>query len=148
MIRNIRHILLIEANSNEREMFQIAFDQIDIPHEISFFVDSQQAIDYLLGESEFTGQGAHPIPDVIFLDLKLPKLDGFKELELIRSNPISAYTPVVVFTSSNMQTDILAGYKLGANSVVTKPVNGERLIECIRYMGTYWLAWNYPPPTE
>ena len=145
---SIRHVLLIEDNPDERELFQLAFDQINIPHEISVAEDGQQAIDYLFGKGEFAGQDTLHKPDIIFLDLKLPKLSGFEVLKLIRSNPEATYIPIVIFTSSNIKADMVTGYKLGANSIITKPVNGERFMECINHMGEYWLMWNYPPPTE
>lgn len=148
MTTKTRHVLLVEDSPDERELFQLAFDQIDIPYQMHVAEDGQQAIDYFLRDGKFAGQDSHHKPDIIFLDLKLPKLSGFEVIKLIRENPKAMYVPIVVFTSSSIRADVLASYQFGANSIVTKPVNSEQFTECVKLLGNYWLTWNYPHPSE
>jgi len=136
-----RRILLVEDNPDDRELIQLALNELGILCEMIVMEDGQQAIDYLFGKRNRLEN-----PEIILLDLKLPKLTGFEVLKLIRANTYTADIPVVLFTSSNIQADLLTGYQLGANSVITKPIESERFMECIKLMGAYWLSWNHPPP--
>jgi len=148
MNTNKRRILLVEDSSDDRELIQLALDELGIPNEMVMVEDGQQALDYLLGKGEFTNRIKLENPDIILLDLKLPKLAGFEVLKLIRANQHTTHIPIVIFTSSNIQADMLAGYQLGANSIITKPIESKLFIECIKLMGAYWLLWNHPPPAE
>ena len=141
-----KRILLVEDNPDDRELIQLAFHEVGIPHEFSVVKDDQQAMDYLLGRGEFAERNTHEKPDIILLDLKLPKLTGFEVLELIRANTNTAHIPVVIFTSSNIHADMLRGYRIGANSIITKPTEATKFMECVRILGSYWLLWNHPPP--
>ena len=141
-----KRILLVEDNPDERELIRLAFHEVGALHEFSVVEDGQQAMDYLLGAGEFAERNIRENPDIILLDLKLPKLNGFEVLKLIRANQNTAHVPVVIFTSSNIQTDMLAGYKIGANSVIAKPIEAAQYIECVKILAAYWLRWNHPPP--
>jgi two-component system response regulator len=143
-----RKILLVEDNSDDRELIQRALDELGIPHEIVVAEDGQQAIDYLLGKGEVTERNKLENPDVILLDLKFPKLTGLEVLKLIRTNKHTAHIPIVIFTSSNIQSDVLTAYQLGANSVIIKPIESKLFMECVKLMGAYWLSWNHPPPAK
>jgi len=146
MTHHKKHILLVEDNPDERELIQSAFQEVGTPHEFMVIEDGQQAMDYLFSKGEFAEQTAHENPDIILLDLKLPKLTGLDVLKLIRANAHTAHVPVVIFTSSNIQTDILTGYKIGANSMLVKPIEAAQFVECVKVLGSYWLRWNHPPP--
>jgi len=146
MTNHKKHILLVEDNPDERELIQLAFQEVGTPHEFMVIEDGQQAVDYLLGRGEFAEQTAHENPDIILLDLKLSKLTGFEVLKLIRASEHTAHVPVVVFTSSNIQADTATGYRIGANSMVTKPIEAAQFVECVKVLGSYWLRWNHPPP--
>lgn len=143
-----RRILLVEDNPDDRELIQMALDELGIPNEVIVVTDGQQAIDYLLGTGEFSERNKLENPDIILLDLKLPKLAGFEVLKLIRANQHTAYIPIVVFTSSNIQADMLTGYQLGANSIITKPIEATSFMRCVKQIGAYWLLWNHPPPAK
>jgi len=146
MTNHKKHILLVEDNPDDRELIQSAFKEVGAPHEFAVVEDGQQAMDYLLGKGEFAEQPTHENPDIILLDLKLPKLTGFDVLKLIRANEHTVHVPVVIFTSSNIQADMATGYRIGANSIVTKPIEATQFIECVKILGSYWLRWNHPPP--
>ena len=141
-----RRILLVEDNQEDRELIQLALDELGIPHEMTNVVDGQQAIDYLFGGGEFASRNKFENPDLMLLDLKLPKLPGFEVLKLIRANPPTSAIPVVIFTASNSQADMQTGYQLGANSIISKPLEPKLFAECVKLLGAYWLLWNHPPP--
>jgi len=143
-----RHILLVEDNPDERELIQMGLEEAGVPSQMTVLEDGQQAVDYLFGRGAFAERDLQELPELILLDLKLPKLTGFEVLKLIREDANTAHIPVVIFTSSDLQSDMLTGYQLGANSIVTKPVEAERFMECIRQLGSYWLVWNHPPPRK
>jgi two-component system response regulator len=143
-----RKILLVEDNSDDLEFIQLALNELGTPHEIVVAEDGEQAIDYLLGNGEFAERNKLENPEISLLDLKFPKLTSLEVLKLIRANKHTAHIPIVIFTSSNIQSDVLTAYQLGANSVVTKPIESKLFMECVKLMGTYWLSWNHPPPAK
>lgn len=142
-----RQILLVEDNPDDVELIQLALEEVGISHEIIQMTDGQQAIDYLFGAGAFVGRTELVNPAIIILDLKLPKLAGFEVLKLIRANPHTTHIPVVIFTSSNIQADITLGYQLGANSIITKPIESKSFANCVKLVGSYWLLWNHPFPS-
>ena len=148
MNHNKRKILLVEDSPDDRELIQTALAELGIPNELIVVEDGQQAIDYLFGKGEFAERNKLENPEVVILDLKLPKLTGFEVLKLIRSDKHTARIPIVIFTSSNMQEDMLTGYYLGVNSIITKPIESKAFMECVKQVGSYWLLWNHPPPAE
>ena len=141
-----RQILLVEDNPDDVELIQVALAELNMPHEVIYLTDGQQAIDYVLGRDEFADQPKLENPAIIILDLKLPKIAGFEILKLIRANPHTMHAPVVIFTSSNIQADISMGYQLGANSIITKPTESKLFADCVKLVGSYWLLWNHPFP--
>jgi two-component system response regulator len=144
MIRN-RIILLVEDNLDEVELTLRAFEINEIANEIVVVNDGQEALDYLFAEGTHAGRGAAAMPDVVLLDLKLPKLDGHEVLWRIRKDERTSRLPVVVLTSSNEERDIGTSYDLGANSFVRKPVDLNEFIKAVRQLGSYWLATNDAP---
>ena len=106
--------------------------------------DGAEALDYLLGTGAHAGR---PIaPEVILLDLKLPKVDGLEVLRRIRADDRTRLLPVVILTSSREERDLISGYGLGANSYIRKPVDFQQFVEAVRQLGLYWLVLNEPPP--
>jgi len=108
--------------------------------------DGVEAMDYLFGTGAHVGRDLAAMPQVILLDLKLPKMDGFEVLERIRSSEATKFLPVVILTTSNEDQDRIRGYGLGANSFVRKPVEFDKFIEAVRQLGLYWLILNEAPP--
>jgi two-component system response regulator len=130
-------ILLVEDNPDDEALTVMALR--GVPATLEVARDGQEAMDYL------TNHGV-ALPRLVLLDLKLPKIDGLEVLRRIREDDRTRLTPAVVLTSSNALNDVVASYRLGANSYVRKPVNFDQFSDTIRQLGTYWLAVNEPPP--
>ena len=138
-------LLLVEDNPDDEALTLRALRRHNLANEIVIARDGQEALDYLFGEGEYSGRDHRELPQVILLDLKLPKLDGLQVLEQMRANPLTSRVPVVVLTSSNAEQDMLRSYDLGANSYVRKPVDFEQFLEAARQLGLYWLVLNEVP---
>jgi two-component system response regulator len=138
-------LLLVEDNPDDEALTLRALRRHNLANEIVVARDGQEALDYLFGEGEYSGRDSRELPQVILLDLKLPKLDGLQVLEQMRANPLTSRVPVVVLTSSNAEQDMLRSYDLGANSYVRKPVDFEQFLEAARQLGLYWLVLNEVP---
>lgn len=140
------YILLVEDNQDDEELTLIAFKKANILNEIVITRDGQEALDFLYAQGNYAGRDPGDLPQVILLDLKLPKLSGLEVLERVRSDPRTRLVPVVVMTSSSEEEDILKSYRLGANSYVRKPVEFQRFADSVRQLGLYWLLINQTPP--
>lgn len=136
-------LILIEDSQNDIELFLNVVEWIDMGDQVRVFPDGREALDYLLGRGKYEEQGPE-CPVVIFLDLKMPLLGGIEILKTLRSDPRTATHPVVVFTSSNQDIDVVKSYQLGANSYVVKPVQFEKFAETIRELINYWRNMNRP----
>jgi two-component system response regulator len=139
-------ILLVEDNPDDVKLTLRAFKQNNICNEVVVVTDGAEALDYLFGTGRFAGRDPSQQPAVVFLDLKLPKLDGLEVLRRIRTDHRTALQPVVILTSSKEEQDMIASYQLGANGYVRKPVDFEQFIEAVRQLGLYWLLINEAPP--
>ncbi len=139
-------ILLVEDNPDDEALTIRAFRKNNIGNEVIVARDGVEALDYLFGAGKYEGRDTADLPQVVLLDLKLPKLDGLEVLRRIRADERTHYLPVVILTSSKEDQDLINGYRLGANSYVRKPVNFEEFIEAARQLGLYWLLLNEPPP--
>ena len=135
-------ILLVEDNPDDELLTLMAFKENNIVNEVVVARDGAEALEYLFGDGTDTQQEVKRLPQVILLDLKLPKVDGLQVLEKIRSHPRTRLLPVVILTSSKEEVDIVKSYQLGANSYVRKPVDFEQFSEAIKQLGMYWLALN------
>jgi two-component system response regulator len=141
-----RTILLVEDNPDDVKLTLRAFEQHNLGNTIVVVTDGVEALDYLFGTGRFAGRDLHERPAVVFLDLKLPKLDGLEVLRRLRADDRTALQPVVILTSSTEEQDMITGYRLGANSYVRKPVDFEEFIKAARQLGLYWLLLNEAPP--
>lgn len=139
-------ILLVEDNSRDEALTIRALRKSSIANEVIVAHDGVEALDYLFGTGKFEGRDIDENPQLVLLDLKLPKLNGLQVLERIRGNPKTKRLPVVIFTSSNEEEDLVNSYDLGANSYVRKPVDFEQFLEATRQLGLYWLLINESPP--
>jgi len=138
-------LLLVEDNPDDEALTIRALKKHNLANEIVVARDGQEALDYLFAEGEYSERDMYKLPQVILLDLKLPKLDGLDVLERIRANTITKHIPVVILTSSNEQQDKIKSYDLGANSYVRKPVDFEQFIQAAQQLGLFWLVLNEVP---
>jgi len=138
-------VLLVEDSPDDEALTLRALGKHNMANEIIIARDGQEALDYLFGEGKFSDRDTSLLPQVILLDLKLPKVDGLQVLERIRANEHTRHVPVVVLTSSNQDQDMMRSYNLGANSYVRKPVDFEQFLEAARQLGLYWLVLNEVP---
>jgi two-component system response regulator len=138
------YILLIEDNPDDIELTRRAFAKNRIANDIVIVRDGAEACDFLFNGT----RDGRPLPQVILLDLKLPKLSGLEVLERIRSDESTQYLPTVILTSSKQEEDLLEGYRLGVNSYVRKPVDFNAFVEAVRQVGLYWLVLNEAPPVD
>jgi two-component system response regulator len=136
-------ILLVEDNPDDEELTILALKQSKILNEVIVARDGVEALHYLFGTGSYAGRDVR-LPQVILLDLKLPKIGGLEVLDRIRANPSTKLVPVVVMTSSSEEEDLLRSYQLGANSYVRKPVGFQAFSEAVRNVGLYWLLINEP----
>ncbi len=143
----MNEILLVEDNPDDVDLTLRAFRKSKIANDIVVMRDGVEALDYLFATGTYAGRAGAPLPQVVLLDLKLPRMDGLQVLERIRANPKTKLLPVVILTSSTEQRDLLSGYSLGANSYIRKPVDFQAFLEAVHQVGMYWLLLNHPPPT-
>jgi two-component system response regulator len=132
-------IVLIEDNPDDQTLTLRALKKQNIANEIIVLNDGVEALAFLLDPEK-------PLPHLVLLDLKLPKLDGLQLLRRLRSEPRTQVLPVVVLTSSDEDRDVIEGYRLGANSYIRKPVDFNQFTEAVRQLGLYWLVLNQAPP--
>jgi two-component system response regulator len=135
-------IVLIEDNPDDVELTLRAFRQHNLRNEIVVARDGAEANELLFSEQAAEA----PVPALVLLDLKLPKLNGLEVLQALRDNPRTALVPVVILTSSVEEEDVVSAYELGANSYIRKPVDFTEFVEAIQQLGMYWLLINQPPP--
>jgi two-component system response regulator len=138
------YILLVEDNPDDIELTQRAFAKNHMMSEVVVLSDGVQACEFLF-ESDRNGRG---FPQIILLDLKLPKLSGLEVLQRIRADERTRTIPTVILTSSKQDEDLSEGYRLGVNSYVRKPVDFNEFVEAVRQVGLYWLVLNEPPPAK
>jgi CheY-like chemotaxis protein len=141
-------ILLVEDNPDDELLTLRALKQNHIQNEVLVAHDGVEALDFLFGTGQHAGRDASLLPQVILLDLKLPRLDGLEVLRRVRAHERTRLLPVVILTSSNEEEDRVSGYGLGANSYVRKPVDFGQFAEAVRQLGLYWLLLNEPAPTR
>ena len=139
-------ILLVEDNRDDEALTLRALKKNNIKNDVVVAHDGVEALDYLFGTGSHAGRDLTVMPQVILLDLKLPKVDGLEVLRRVRAHERTRLLPIVILTSSNEERDRINGYGLGANSYVRKPVDFAQFIEAVRQLGLYWLILNEPAP--
>lgn len=132
-------ILLVEDNPGDVVVIRTALPHLGYPLNLQVVYDGQSALDYLSGKPPFKDRSISPLPDLILLDLSLPKLDGFHVLEWVRTEPHLRSTPIVILATSSYSTDIQRAYAFGANSFITKPDSLPKLIADLRLAFAHWL---------
>jgi two-component system response regulator len=139
-------ILLVEDNSSDEELTLLALKKAKIANKVVVVRDGAEAVDYLFAQGQYADRDPMDIPQVVLLDLNLPKLSGLEVLRLIREKPRTKLLPVVILTSSSEDRDLLEGYTSGANSYLVKPVDFTQFSEAVAQLGLYWLVLNRRPP--
>ena len=132
-------IVLVEDNPDDQTLTLRALKKQNLANDITVLNDGVEALEFLLDPEK-------PLPHLVLLDLKLPKLDGLQLLRRLRAEPRTQLLPVVVLTSSDEDRDVIEGYRLGANSYIRKPVDFNQFTEAVRQLGLYWLVLNQSPP--
>lgn len=138
-------IVLVEDNPNDAEITIRSLKKHHLANKLVWLKDGVEALDFLLAKGEYSDRNINDLPRVIFLDLKLPKVDGMEVLAEIRSNDVIKKIPVVVLTSSKEEQDVVKTYDLGVNSYIVKPVEFENFAKAIADVGFYWLVTNTTP---
>lgn len=142
---NSKFVLLVEDNPDDVELTLRAFRKYNIINEVVVANDGAEALDFFFGKGKYAGRDISKLPELVLLDLKLPKVDGLEVLQRLRANELTKHLPVVILTSSNEERDLINGYKLGANSYVQKPVEFTQFSQAVGQLGIYWLLLNKSP---
>ena len=139
-------IMLVEDNLDDQALALRALKKNNIQNEIVTARDGVEALEFLFGTGPHAERDLSRMPNVVLLDLKLPRVDGLEVLRQIRADERTRLLPIVILTSSTEEQDRMAGYGLGANSYIRKPVDFTQFVEAVRQLGLYWLILNEPPP--
>jgi two-component system response regulator len=144
--RDKMRILLVEDNPAHAELIIRSLEDHEIPNEINHVSDGEAALHFLHREGKYKDPNSSPRPDLILLDIRMPKIDGLEVLKRIRSNEDLEPIPTVILTTSGAERDVLEAYRLHANSYLVKPLDFGQFERLMDDLGFYWLAWNYRPP--
>ena len=140
-----RSILLVEDNPDDVDLTRRAFQRAGLTQPLDVVEDGVEALDYLFAREAFAHRVHEPLPALVLLDLKLPRMDGHEVLRQIRANTLTRFLPVVILTSSDEEKDMVESYSHGCNSYVRKPVSYTEFVEAARQLGLYWLVLNRVP---
>ena len=143
-----RTILLVEDNPDDAELTLLSLKKSHVKNAVVVVSDGVEALDYLFCRGEHADRDPDDLPEVVLLDLKLPRLDGHQVLERIRADPRTRLLPVVMLTSSDIEKDIVRSYEGGANSYVRKPVDFAEFGEAVKQLGLYWVLMNIKAPHD
>lgn len=141
-----RLILLVEDNDDDVELTLRALRRNRVANRVDVVRDGAEALEYLFATGSYAGRDVRDTPNLVLLDLKLPKVGGLEVLERLRADPRTRRLPVVILTSSNVESDLARSYDLGANSYIRKPVDFTQFMEAVNQLGLYWLVLNEAPP--
>ena len=139
-------ILLVEDSDDDRELTLRALKKNGIANEVVLARDGVEALDYLFGTGAHAGRDTSALPQLVLLDLNLPRVGGLEVLKRIRADPRTQFVPIVVLTSSKEEEDVLDSYRKGANAYVRKPVEFDEFTTAVRTLGMFWLLLNEPLP--
>jgi two-component system response regulator len=144
-----RLILLVEDNDDDVQLTLRALRLHRIANTVHVVRDGAEALDFLFCRGAYAERAPDDLPQLVLLDLKLPKVPGLDVLKKVREDPRTRRLPVVVLTSSNVESDLASSYDLGANSYIRKPVDFAQFMEAVEHLGLYWLVLNeVPPPAD
>jgi two-component system, response regulator len=146
MKKNNRKILLVEDNPDDTALTVRALEKNNVGNRLVVLRDGVEALDFLFCRNANTDRDPNDLPQLILLDIKLPKINGLEVLRQIRADPRTQLLPVVILTSSKEEQDLIEGYKNGVNSYIRKPVDFTQFVETVRELGLYWLGLDEGPP--
>ena len=141
-------LLLVEDNEDDVQLTLRAFKKHNIANDVHVARDGREALDFLFGTGSYASRDSTELPNVVLLDLKLPRVDGLEVLRQMRDDPRTKSLPVVVLTSSNEERDLVESYRLGANSYVRKPVDFQQFTDAAQQLGLYWMVLNMLAPVR
>ena len=141
-------LLLVEDNEDDVQLTLRAFKKHNIANDVHVARDGREALDFLFGTGSYASRDSTELPNVVLLDLKLPRVDGLEVLRQMRDDPRTKSLPVVVLTSSNEERDLVESYRLGANSYVRKPVDFQQFTDAAQQLGLYWMVLNMRAPVR
>jgi two-component system response regulator len=141
-------ILLVEDNQDDMDLALHALKREKLANHIYVARDGEEALDFLFCRGTFAARSFDQPPKLVLLDLKLPKVDGMEVLKQVKSDPRTKKIPIVIMTSSKEERDLVAGYNLGVNSYIQKPVDFDQFRETVKSVGLYWLVINQPVPVN
>jgi CheY-like chemotaxis protein len=143
-----QQILLVEDNESHAEIVIRSMADQSVANKIHLVADGEQALDYLFARGAYADPAQNPRPNLIFLDLRLPRIDGLEVLRIIKTTPSLLSIPVVILTSSDAEHDISTSYEYHANSYIVKPLDYKSFTRLMKDLGSYWLGWNVKPPGD
>ena len=147
-MEKLAHILLVEDNKMDIALTLDAFRESRLTNKIQVARNGEEALNYLYGKGEYSDRKKYPIPNIILLDLQMPKVGGLEVLEKVKSTPGLKRIPVIILTSSKDDGDRIMSYDLGANSYLVKPVIFEGFLEVVKQVTNYWISLNIEAPLE
>ena len=142
------HILLVEDNDTYADLVIRGMRDQQVANKIHHVTDGEQALNYLFGRGAYADPVQNPRPNLVLLDLRLPRVDGLVVLKTIKTTPALLRIPVVILTSSDAESDIVKSYDYHANSYVVKPLDYKLFTKLMKDLGSYWLGWNAKPPGD
>jgi two-component system, response regulator len=144
----MKPLLLVEDNRDDELLTIRALKKNNFLNDVIVARDGQEALDYLLGSGAHAGRDLSQVPQVVLLDLNMPRVDGLEVLRRIRADERTKILPVIVMTSSKEEEDIVQSYSRGANAYVRKPVDFREFTEAVKHLGLFWLLLNEGPPSR
>ena len=139
-------VLLVEHNRDDEELVMLAIKRRNVATKVVVVRDGAEALDYFFATGAYASRNSAETPQLVLLDLRLPKINGLEVLRRLRADSRTRRVPVVFLTSSNEEEHLLQGYELGTNSFIRKPVDFDRFVEVVDHLQRYWLMLNEPPP--
>ncbi len=143
-----KNILLVEDNTDDIELARRAFQKVNLNDNMIVTRDGAETLEYFKGKGKYQGRNINDLPQIILLDLKMPKINGHEVLKYVRENQETRYIPVIILSSSQDKKDIMRSYELGANSYIVKPIDFLKFSEVVQQIVIYWLTLNEQPASK
>ena len=145
IVKQGSYLLLVEDNPDDVDLTLLTFKQHKLAHEVVVVGDGAAALDFMFGQGAYAGRDVANVPQVILLDINLPKLSGLDVLKALREDERTKLVPIVMLTTSSEDHDVIESYDNGANSYVQKPIDFDEFVKALSSLGAYWLSLNRVP---